>query len=173
MRIPHEADSSERKGGRVQILACLLLGPLGMATLDRKHFLLGLWGLVLFLGGSYFAWPVLMPGFLALGFLLSAYRAHDWIQGDADLYQGLFISGFKSHFDSLPFFLPLIFDLTLLILLEALLRQAWVNRQRGSLLAALLVACISTPILMLGARAVGRSLIRRALRPFRIDAEMF
>jgi hypothetical protein len=154
---------------RILIVSCVLLGPLGMAYLDWKHSFLGLIASFTFLVALYLAWPALMPAFLVVGFLMTAFHAHGWIHGQAAQYQDLFDSGFKSLFDSLPFFLPLVFDFALLVLLESMLRQAWLNKQRGSMLAALLVACVSTPTLLIGVRALGRPLIRRTLRPFQAE----
>jgi len=151
------------------IVLCLLLGPLGMMYLDWKNGFLGLLTLALYWVGTFLAWPPLMVIFLMVGLPLCAYRAHRWINGEVDLYKKVFCSGFKSVFDSLPLFLPLLFDLYMLVLLENLLRQAWLNRQRGSVMAALTVAFVSTPILMIGVRAMGKAFLNKALRPYRIE----
>jgi hypothetical protein len=119
------------------------------------------------------AWPALMPAFLVLGFLLVGLRAHAWVHGQAASYQRLSVPGFKSLCNSVPFFLPLLFDLAMLVLLECWLRQAWLNRERGSVVGGVLVACLSTPILLIAVRALGRPLVRRALRPFRIKRDPF
>lgn len=132
---------------------------------------MGLLALALFLGLLHLAWPALMPAFMAAGFALTAYRARAWLNGGSAAYRCPrgrrcgFIPG------SLPLFLPLGFDLAMLVLSSALLRQAWLNWQRGSAPAAILAACFSTPILLAGARAAGRPLLSKCLRPFRAGGE--
>jgi hypothetical protein len=143
-----------------------------MAWYDLEYAPLGALVLAAFLGAAHAAWPSLAAVFVGVGFILCAWRAIEWARGGASRYRKPFRSGFATLLNPAPFYIPLGFDLLSLVILESLLRQTWFNVERGSRVAAVLILCVTTPVILIGARFIGKPLIMKSMRPFRKDAEM-
>jgi hypothetical protein len=145
------------------------IGTIGLVHLDWRF---GLAGGLLF--GTYayavfLVWPALAWLFILAAYLLLAWKAGVWTATESAAYLNPEVRKPSLWAGTSPFVLPLFLDLALLFLRMVLLNQVWVHGERGSLIACLLILCISTPVAMLSANALRRLLIKEFLHPLRAN----
>lgn len=154
------------KNRRILIFFSLVLGPGATAYLGYEYAPMGIFLLSGYLVILYLLWPLSMPFFAVAGFIFSAVRAYRWISGECAKYRNPFIRGPGICFNTVPYFAPLAIDLLLLILAQAMLLQVWINLERGSMLAACLIAAITGPLSLIAAKAIGTAVSKRIVAPF-------
>jgi len=151
---------------RILISLSLIFGPGAAACLGYEYAPMGVLLLSGYLVILYLVWPLSMPIFALAGFFISAIRAYRWLTGEYSKYRTPYIRWPGICLNGIPYFAPLAIDLLLVSLAQAMLLQAWINLERGSMLAACLIAAITGPLILISAKAVGNAAVKRIVAPF-------